>query len=222
VIFMKLTSRRLLVSSIFITLAALIVVYSILIAPASRVGAEPVVEYETNEVGLTYGSGLDVVAPGTEPDMILALATNGVEGYVYVTDLDYAMQPYAPKNPEEAGLLMQNEWMPAAFVFAESVKEQTGAAPAVEEVAAALQSAFGSADEATSFLAAAGEGVSFDGLADSKQALFLQFLPAPGTKASYEVAQIALEKACTANDKTIPVYEVDGTTVIGEFIVGSG
>lgn len=46
--------------------------------------------YETNDRGLTFGSSLEATSPENEPDLILAIATNGKEGYVLKTDLDEA------------------------------------------------------------------------------------------------------------------------------------
>lgn len=46
--------------------------------------------YETNSRGLTFGSSLEAAIPEDEPDLILAIATSGEEGYVLKTDLDEA------------------------------------------------------------------------------------------------------------------------------------
>lgn len=55
-------------------------------------------EWPTNAEGLTYGSALDAVSAEDEPDLILAVATNGNVGYVLATDLDGE----EPQTPEEA------------------------------------------------------------------------------------------------------------------------
>ncbi|MGG3885307.1 hypothetical protein [Brevibacillus panacihumi] len=44
-------------------------------------------EYEVNDNGETYGSALSAYTIGAEPDLISAVGTNGVEGYVRADDL---------------------------------------------------------------------------------------------------------------------------------------
>ena len=64
----------------------------------------PEPSYSANDSGLTYGSSLGA-AVGSEPDLILVLATNGEEGYVYATDLrrvDGTEAAEAFKSPEDA------------------------------------------------------------------------------------------------------------------------
>ncbi len=48
-----------------------------------------------NAHGVTYGSGMDAVSPGDEPDLIRVQATNGKEGYAYRTDLE-GPEPSSP------------------------------------------------------------------------------------------------------------------------------
>ncbi|HET8928198.1 MAG TPA: hypothetical protein VFN24_10295 [Microbacterium sp.] len=69
--------------------------------PSFHSGA-PAPSYEENDAGYTYGSALDAISPETEPDLILVLATNGVEGYVFKTELDNASGALDFKSPEEA------------------------------------------------------------------------------------------------------------------------
>lgn len=54
--------------------------------------------WRRNADGLTFGSALDAKTPADEPDLILAVATNGRQGYARRADL----QPVAPKSPAEA------------------------------------------------------------------------------------------------------------------------
>jgi hypothetical protein len=54
--------------------------------------------WQRNADGLTFGSARDAKTPADEPDLILAIATNGRQGYARRADL----QPVAPKNPAEA------------------------------------------------------------------------------------------------------------------------
>lgn len=57
-----------------------------------------VTDYPKNAQGLTYGSDSYAKSPQDEPDLILATATNGKEGYVLRTDLEEPM----PASPQEA------------------------------------------------------------------------------------------------------------------------
>lgn len=54
--------------------------------------------YPVNEDGLSYGSAMLASTPSQEPDLILAVGTNGKTGYVKYEDL-YKEEP---KTPEEA------------------------------------------------------------------------------------------------------------------------
>lgn len=61
--------------------------------------------YSLNSIGLSYGSALSATSPENEPDLILVVATNGLEGYVYKSDLDAANGTEAAKSftsPEQA------------------------------------------------------------------------------------------------------------------------
>lgn len=54
-----------------------------------------------NAAGLTYGSALKVSSPDAEPDLILVVATNGREGYVFKSGLDEASGSNV-RSPKEA------------------------------------------------------------------------------------------------------------------------
>lgn len=60
------------------------------------------IQYEVNEFGLTFGRAGLVESVEMEPDLILAVATNGQVGYVYNDQLD----PPA-KSPEQAEKVTQ-------------------------------------------------------------------------------------------------------------------
>jgi len=53
--------------------------------------------YETNESGQTYGSAMYAPSPNKEPDLVLAESLDGVEGYVYTSDLNGDL----PNSPDE-------------------------------------------------------------------------------------------------------------------------
>lgn len=67
-------------------------------AVAAAVPEPGTTSYKTNAQGLTYGSELDAATPADVPDLILAIATNGKEGYVLKGDL----YPQLPTSPAEA------------------------------------------------------------------------------------------------------------------------
>lgn len=83
-----------------------------LLAPAGLSAREGVVtepmkkpNYEQNSAGESFGSAALADAPENEPDLILAMATNGKEGYVRKVELDEATGASAAvafKSPEEA------------------------------------------------------------------------------------------------------------------------
>jgi len=62
------------------------------VAPESGVEYQPAPSpsFPTNASGLTYGSAADAISPGTEPDLILVVTTDGKEGYAKKADLDQA------------------------------------------------------------------------------------------------------------------------------------
>lgn len=65
----------------------------------------PAPTYERNAGGLTFGSAADAPSPDQEPQLILAQATNGKEGYVKKSELDEANGSAAAaefSSPEEA------------------------------------------------------------------------------------------------------------------------
>jgi len=65
----------------------------------------PAPTYAVNTNGDTYGSAADSDAPGNEPDLIRAVATNGKEGYVKKTELEEADGTAASRgftSPEDA------------------------------------------------------------------------------------------------------------------------
>lgn len=65
----------------------------------------PAPDYSVNETGLTYGSAAEAPSPDQEPDLIAAMATNGLVGYVRKSELDIANGSAAAaefRSPEEA------------------------------------------------------------------------------------------------------------------------
>jgi hypothetical protein len=206
---MKQTYKRILVPALAILVV--VVAYLMLVFMNPMQGnATDVVEYNVNDSGLTYGSALEAPSPESEPDLIEAWATNESLGYIYKKDLEDAEMPYQPKNPEEAVQLMSDRYMAASFTFVGSVRDQAGVEPSIgiDTVNATLR---------TIFETYGGE-IPFDYLTAEERDSLVQLIP--DNENAFEIASSAYVAACQANDKSIPVYESDGTTVIGEFIVG--
>jgi hypothetical protein len=192
--------------SVVLIAVVAVISFALLLATPVQSDAGPVVEYDINENGLTYGSALDAPSLEVEPDLIEAYATNGSIGYVYKEDLEQAANPYPPKNPEEAVQLMNNRFMAASIDFAESVKNQTGFELSVDMVNEILSVIFETNGE-----------MPFDLLTDIEKQSIIQLIPENDN--AVEIASNAYTTACQANDRSIPVYESDGVTVIGEFVV---
>lgn len=77
------------------------------LSPVPGGSAQPVPDpvYETNMRGQTVGSAANATSPYGEPDLILAIATNGREGYVLKADLDSVNGQTASESfesPEDA------------------------------------------------------------------------------------------------------------------------
>jgi hypothetical protein len=195
------------IASVILAVAIICLVF-IFVKPIQG-NADSAVNYSVNDSGFTYGSALDAPSPEVEPDLISAWATNGSLGYVYKTDLENAQAPYEPKNPEEAVQLMEDRFMAASFIFVESVQERTGTelSIGVDTVNATLRNIFETY----------GGEMPFNHLTDEEQSAIVQLIP--NSDNTVEIASNAYTAACQTNDKSIPVYESDGTTVIGEFIV---
>ena len=70
--------------------------------PANRSEMAPPT-YARNAEGLSYGSAADATALENEPDLILVVATNGKQGYVYKTQLE----PTPASNPAQATEMMK-------------------------------------------------------------------------------------------------------------------
>lgn len=64
---------------------------------------QPAPEYDSNSAGETYGSALTAISPESEPDLILAVATNGATGYLRKTELDIATGAVAAESFSSPG-----------------------------------------------------------------------------------------------------------------------
>jgi hypothetical protein len=157
--------------------------------------------YSVNANGQTYGSSIYAQSYEAEPDLISVMATNGLVGYVYKTDL-YEAQPVA-NNPEHAVQIMHYKANRSTDAYILSILEQTGI-----DLEAARDDVFNyilhnSGLYGTTFPLPQEYAVAID-----------DFMP---SQVSPECVSDALEAARVANLSILPVYESDGVTIIGEF-----
>lgn len=156
------------------------------------------------QAGDTYGVG-SMFDYGEEPDLIKAMATNGAEGYVKKTDLLAAENPAS--SPEDAARKMEERDERLLQAFAAEVNAVSAADDINLATAKQLLEYRISAVEATA------QGIEVAADEDSER-----LVAAAGV--TVEQLDDAIASAQKRIGTRIPVYEVDGTTVIGEFFVG--
>ncbi|QGQ18484.1 hypothetical protein GC089_03465 [Cellulomonas sp. JZ18] len=151
-----------------------------------------------------------------EPDLVRAVATNGREGYVHRSDLEPA--DLTPANPTEAVALQRaaDEVATAAFVDTLAARLGVTIDVPVSDAVTAMQTA---ADQRR-----AGAG-TVAGTAAGRRlftalGLDANVLADRGDDATAEAVDAALDAAERANQRELPVYESDGRTRIGTFVVG--
>jgi len=163
--------------------------------------------FATNAAGDTYGSAQDAQSSDDEPDLIAALATNGVEGYVRKSDL-YAGEP---QNPEDA-------------VAYQNARDDTAVLACLGTVGVDLGRDL--SDDDRTLVRQVMDAWVADTLATDGAAALTGLLQAAGADAS-AIADLpgAAERCALAamesQTRTIAVYEADGTTVVGEFVIGA-
>ena len=166
-------------------------------------GSEAQNRYQRNENGQTYGTFLQAGGlSGELPDLIAVEASNGKMGYI--TREDYYRSSRPAGSREEAVAIMESQQENAAAAFCEYVWVNTGIRVDQSRVSALLGNS----------------GSWWNGwsaLTEQQQAAFVSVLP-EGFRSS-GLAQSAYSYAMGANNVNIPVYAVDGVTVIGELIV---
>lgn len=171
------------------------------------------VAYESNEAGQTYGTCADAPAYEDMPELVLVVATNGKEGYVYRDALEEAEGGSAEQLEDMVARTQeQDEAFSAALM--EALKE-SGRQVDRETVDGFIEeSRFG-----------AGSDCATAGLVEEIAAADGASASSPDTRGESSAKDVerdvgeALAEALRASDETIPVYEADGTTVIGEFLV---
>lgn len=158
--------------------------------------------YPTNELGMSYGSAVHAETYEDEPDLIAVIAASGEQGYVRRDDLHEAERPAS--NPDEAVRFMDEKLaslseataarlndMGYYDITAEDVRPLVGTDGVLDGV---LQN-WSSGDGSESVTLSDGSTVALDDVAR---------------------AYLQAQEDCSTS---IPVYESDGITVIGEFMV---
>lgn len=159
--------------------------------------------YETgvNEDGLTYGSAASALTPEEEPDLIQVEATNGKTGYVLKKELSIAEGDYVD-NPTEAIEYMKEKNRKSAEAFTNYMRE------VLRENIILDEEQYQEAKE------------SFYLNGESVQEVLLQIgIDPSGNNVSEEELRNAFNEADNANAQSINVYEKDGKTKIGVFII---
>lgn len=202
-VFKKLSRFALIGKRALLALAALaIFAASAMLSTTASADSTPDTEpaiVKTGEDGLTYGYAASFDY-GHEPDYIKAIATNGKEGYVKKTELLAA--EHQATTPEEALRISKEHDDALLAAFTDELGKVIGcdridSKSASELLSAKLSDPSISPDEA--------EATPF--AIDGKQI-------------SSEQVDQALANAAISISTPIPVYAEDGTTIIGEFLVG--
>ncbi|MCL2808004.1 MAG: hypothetical protein FWD27_07625 [Coriobacteriia bacterium] len=174
--------------------------------------AIPTGEYPVNDMGLTYGPAMQSVQhDGVWPDLVLAKATNGIDGYVYLVDL----RGTEPANPEEAGRMTEAKIARESLSFTSLLYERLGLPTEFDSPTAlfvyetAKRYAFPLPDRDWS---------PNPGLRNTLiRTMGVDSTAMPeGEELQTLLIEIAAE-ARNENLKEIPVYESDGITQIGVF-----
>lgn len=161
--------------------------------------------YPVNANQQTYGTFADAKSIGVLPDLIRAEATNGQTGYIYQTD--YISSSRQAKNPEEARAIMEEYQQNEDRAFTEYILENVGIsvnAKNLDDLIADINNT-------------SGIECDWTGLAVNQQTALVDLLPE--SSRSTDIVREAYDKAVEANYVSVPVYALDGTTVIGEMIV---
>lgn len=156
---------------------------------------------EVNSKGMTFGSA-SMFDYEEEPNLILVVATNGKEGYVKRDELHAAEAPAA--NPEEAVQLMETRNDELSNALARELNAITGQSNVTAAEASAMIAIMSETPDPTHSI-------------EQLSATNTQFMELSITEEQFADA---LDNARTSLARSIPVYEQDGTTVIGTFLVG--
>ncbi|MDR2956967.1 MAG: M56 family metallopeptidase [Coriobacteriales bacterium] len=162
--------------------------------------------FKTNDRGQTYGTFADAGGlNGNLPDLIAVQASNGKDGYI--TREDFIRSSRAASNPTEAAQFMEEYYQQSLQAFCNYYTRTTGQEPDYQKVDSVLR-------EIRFELAL---NHSWNRLSEQQQVLVMELFPV-GYR-SPDFAQAAYGVASRAKWVSIPVYAVDGVTVVGEMIV---
>lgn len=176
-------------------------------------GQEAAISYESNEAGQTFGSCADVASYDDMPDLVLVVATNGKEGYVYRDALEEA-EGGSAKQLESLATRTQEQDRAFSEALMKSL-EESGYQINQEMVEDFIEeSRFGAGSDCAMVDLVEGIGRT-DGV-DTASSAVRSGSDAEGIERDVEEA---LAEALRASGEVVPVYDVDGTTVIGEFLV---
>lgn len=172
--------------------------------------SECVYPFKANEAGMTYGT-LDDAPDGQEPDLIFARATNGKSGFISKAEWDEASAANLPTS--ELCATQDESEEAAAKLLRDEINDDINGAELTLEGALGII-------EATHV----GDTPEVDYASIAEEAT-LHLVPSNGAAAKQPpalTAEVVEENYLDVVEATtiyIPVYEIDGSTVIGEFPV---
>lgn len=207
---MKASKNSFPAATIMASAAFAILLLALLLLTGNAVAYGPNANLPTNESGQTIGTMEDVVETGAEPDLVAAVATNGRYGYVQSSELREAEHKYAASNPEEAVSIMDDREQKAIQILSKHL----GTADDVQTLSGTEESTY----------AQIWNDIETVGLETALEASLSD--PSSDTAAkSLAPNQTTIENIRNdLNDafaEEINVYDADGTTIIGSFLVGS-
>lgn len=176
------------------------IVVCMTMATAKEVEANTGNNFEKNASGITYGSLLDATSEKNSPQLVSAVATNGKEGYVYKSDLDRAEGNWI-NDPDEAVEFTKLHEENFEKALAQSLSEL--GCPNPESAAESIAVFINSGKTPTEAIQSISSNVTQNTAALSDSQIME-----------------SVNEAIEASSISIPVYEKDGKTVIGEFLVG--
>ncbi len=176
-------------------------------------GQEAAISYKSNEAGQTFGSCADAATYDDMPDLVLVVATNGKEGYVYRDALEEA-EGGSAEQFEDLAIRTQEQDEAFSEALVESL-EESGYQVSQEMIDDFIEeSRFGAGSDC-----AAVDLIVGIERADGADAVSSAVRSGSGAEGVKRDVEEAFTEALRASGEVIPVYDADGTTVIGEFLV---
>jgi len=165
-------------------------------------------DFPMNENGQTYGVSMDMLSIEEYPDLIAAIATNGKEGYILKSDLERYYAAAMPNNPEEAIAMMNGYFKQWAEGLDDYVFGKTGVRIDIEAAKAVFRTINDTSGAKSPYVL----------LSDMEKKALISLLPKDYQNESF--AAEALDAAYKATEISIPVYLLDGKTIVGELRAG--